>query len=89
MGRRKGELTRAAVNRGWPYQVALPAAACSGRLYPEKQEFCRGLSLCPRGRSFRRDDRDYIVYCFSDPADAQAFHERFGGERVDPVRRGV
>jgi len=82
MVRRKGELSQAKINAGWPHQVALPADACKGAGYVATHEFCRGLSLCPRGRSFRRDDRDYVVFCFSYPAHAQAFRERFGGELV-------
>ncbi len=68
MIRRKGELTCKGIDSGWPHQVALPAPECAGRHYIIKHEFCRELSLCPRGHSFRRDDRDYIVFCFADPA---------------------
>jgi hypothetical protein len=28
------------------------------------------------------------LYCFKEPADAQQFMERFGGERFDPSQRG-
>jgi hypothetical protein len=84
MVRRKGEMSRQGIDREWPHQVALPADACSGKQYDEKHGFCRDLSLCPRGKSFRRDDRDYIVYCFADPAHAELFQRRFGGEAIDP-----
>src|ERR1700730_5362514 len=30
VGRRKGELTAAAIDRGWPHQVAVPATECRG-----------------------------------------------------------
>jgi hypothetical protein len=87
MVRRKGELSRKSIDRGWPQQVALPADACTGAQYVIQHEFCQGLSLCPRGRSFRRDDRNYIVFCFADPAHAALFSERFGGEPFDPKAR--
>ena len=87
MVRRKGELTSKGIDRGWPHQVALPADQCSGRNYMTKHEFCRGLTLCPRGHSFRRDDRDYVVFCFADPAHAELLRDQFGGEPFDPSLR--
>ena len=78
MVRRKGELSSKGIDRG--HQVTLPANQCSGRNYTIKHEFCRGLSLCPRGHSFRRDDRDYVVFCFADAAHADHFGASFGGE---------
>ena len=51
---RKGELNKRAVDTGWPYQVALPADACTGARYDVVHDFCRGLSFCPRGHYFRR-----------------------------------
>jgi hypothetical protein len=47
-------------------------------------KFCRGQSFCPRGHSFRRDDRDYVAFCFADAAHAELFRKRFGGEPFDP-----
>ena len=44
---RKGELSKAAIDRGWPHQVALVADRCSGHNYVIIRHFCEGLSLCP------------------------------------------
>lgn len=82
MIRRKGELSRATIDRDWAYQIALPADQCTGTQYAVKHDFCRGLSLCPRGHYFRRDDRDYVVFCFAEPSHADLFCERFDGEHV-------
>lgn len=87
MVRRKGELSNDGIDGGWPHQVALPADVCTGRSYNVKHDFCRGLSLCVRGHSFRRDDRDYLVFCFAEAAHAESFRKEFGGEIVDPAKR--
>jgi hypothetical protein len=85
---RKGELTRATVDREWPHQVALPADRVKGANNAVIHEFCRGLSLYPRNHTVRRDDVTYIVFCFAKPSHAERFRERFGGERFDPEDRG-
>lgn len=87
MIRRKGELTRRMMDHGWPHQVAVTAETCRGDGYLTTHFFCEGFSLCPRHWSFRQDDRDYVVFCFADPAHAEMFRERFGVERIDPKAR--
>jgi hypothetical protein len=88
MTRRKGELTASGIDRGWPYQVALPADQVSGNKYALIDWFCRELSLCPRGHTVYRNDITYRVFCFADPAHAALFRERFSGELFNPTDRG-
>lgn len=88
MSYRKGELTKSGIDRDSPHQVALPASFVNGRNYMILHRFCRGLSVCSRNQSFRRENEEYIVYCFSDLSDAQYFHMHFpNGEFVRPEER--
>lgn len=89
MPNRKGELTAAGIDRGWPHQVALAAHLCTGKQSAAHDEFCRGLSRCVRGHSVRFEDVGYLVHCFSIRDDAVAFMVRFGGEWFDPRERGT
>jgi hypothetical protein len=84
--RRKGELSPTAIDRDWPHQV-LPARACGGG-YNEIHEFCKDLTLCTRRHAVCHDNVWYHVYCFSDPADAEKFKRRFGGEKFNLNERG-
>ena len=87
MSQRKGELSKAAIDRHWPHQVALSHEKLRGQDFTIVQDFCRDLSLCSRGHSFRRDDLDFVVFCFGERADSELFQARFGGEFVDPKTR--
>jgi hypothetical protein len=62
---RKGELSGHAVDREWPHQVALRAEQVAGKQYDVVHEFCRELTVCPRGHAVRRGDADYVVFCFA------------------------
>lgn len=80
---RKGELSPAMVDRGWPYQVALPARVSQGGGYQAICAFCNDLSLCPRGHSVFHDGQWFNVYCFAERADAEKLMQKFGGETFD------
>jgi hypothetical protein len=88
MIRRKGELSPAGIDRGWPHQVALRASACEGGGYKAIHDFCKDLSLCPRGHSVIYEGAWFHVYCFAEPDHAEKFMERFRGEKFDPSERG-
>jgi len=87
-GQKKGEMTPTQLDREYPHQVLLRADHYSGSNYQTVQGFCIGLSLAPRGHSIVKDDHWHHAFCFSDPADAEKFRARFGGEMFDPARRG-
>jgi len=88
MGRRKGELTPATIDRQWPHQIALLTSYCQGENYYPVQNFANTLSVCTRGHSFCQNDKWYRVFCFKEKADAEKFQAKFGGDWFDPARRG-
>jgi hypothetical protein len=65
MVHRKSELSPATIDRGWPHQVALPAAAPLGAGYAIVRGFCADLSPCVRGHSVYRDGGWFSVLCFA------------------------
>jgi hypothetical protein len=87
VARRKGELTKATIDREWPHQVAVPADVVREQ-FKVIDRVGRGLSLCARGHTVRREGVEYVVFCFADLAHADSFRERFGGERFNPKERG-
>lgn len=88
-GRHKGELSKSAIDRGWPHQVALTEGAYVGHRYRTLHYFIvsEGLSLCRRGHAFQRDDIWFKVFCFAEREHAERFREKFGGESMDPKDR--
>jgi hypothetical protein len=85
--RRKGELSPAVIDRGWPHQVALPASASLGGGYKAIHKFCKDLTLRPRGHSVAHKGQWFNVYCFVEATGCREAHE-FGDEKFYPKQRG-
>jgi hypothetical protein len=89
MTQRKGEISLPEIKRKWPHHVALAADKVHGLATSELVwSFARELSAAPRPYTVRNDgDDDLVVFCFATREDAQAFAERFEGERLPVTRR--
>jgi hypothetical protein len=83
MSRRKGEITLPEMKRHRPHHLAISADKVRGVMNSQiVWSFTETLSAAPRPYSLRRDDGEFVVFCFTKPRDAQAFAERFDGERL-------
>jgi hypothetical protein len=87
---RKGELSRAQVDREWPHQVAVPESTSVGTGHKVTHDFCKeqNLSLCARGHAFKGDRGEWwVVFCFAEREHAERFKSRFRGRWYDPKKR--
>jgi hypothetical protein len=86
--RRDGQITRVQLRQWWPHHVVLSADKVKSlRNSTTVHDFANTLSVAPRTYWLRRDDADYVVFCFAEPEHARTFAERFDGERLPEPRR--
>jgi hypothetical protein len=82
MTRRKCEITLPQIKRKWPFHVALSADKVRDVRNSEiVWSFAAALSAAPRPHAVHHSAGD-LVFCFAKSEDAQAFAERFGGQRL-------
>jgi hypothetical protein len=84
MTRRKGETTARMNERDYPHLVELPLPPGGfGSTSEDMLDFHRerGIQMW-RGRGRNDEGQFFVTFCFADPAQADAFQERFGGARL-------
>ena len=91
MARRRGERTGRINERDYPHIVELPVPSGGFRdtsfaILAFHRE--HGIES-KHGQGSYDEGQFYVRYCFADPVVADAFHERFGGERLIAARRPV
>ncbi len=90
MSRRKGEVTSREIDRSHPHQVEIVVPEGGlGKGLETMHAFCRGRDFHTRSIGRKRIERrqDGMRWCFAAPEHADAFHARFGGERLCTLPR--
>jgi hypothetical protein len=84
MIRRKGEIAARTNERDYPHLVELPLPPGGfGSTSEDMVAFHRERGIQIRhGRGRSDQGRFFVTYCFADPAHADAYRARFGGERL-------
>ncbi len=83
--RRKGELSSGALDRGWPYQVAV--RQIDGQNIGVVSAVGALSSLCWRRRRVHDGQHEFAIFCFADRDQAAQFRETLGAEDFDPRDR--
>jgi hypothetical protein len=84
MAQRRGERTTAQNQRDFPHivEMSVPPSGFGVRL-DSMYQFLRERNIeARRGRGQRRDDRDFIRWCFANRPDAEDFAKSFGGRFI-------
>jgi hypothetical protein len=88
-GRRTGELTYSAIDRAYPYQVALPDDLCCMHNHTLISDFCLARCLEYRTRVVTAiwspiRQQQFRLHCFAELASAETFKDHFGGVMFNP-----
>lgn len=79
---RKGEITKAQIDREYAYQVELKVPEGGFRkLLNQMQQFC--ILFDYKTRSETRRPEFFTRWCFKESVQADQFKNTFGGERID------
>jgi hypothetical protein len=84
---RKGELSNAVLDRGWPHHAVIPADRCTGAAYNPAHERAEVMGCALRVLHIHRG-RHFLVFRFREPEQAVALAAEFGGETYHALERG-
>ncbi|MGO4450145.1 hypothetical protein AB4Y96_14570 [Phyllobacterium sp. TAF24] len=85
-GRSRGAETEAAIDRQYPYQVALLAIEVSYR-FDNVDFLSRRLGCYRLNHSYYDDGEGFVIYCFPEKDEAEIFLKAFDGHWITPEQR--